>query len=127
MSENGEIYTADKNFTLPPAVTNSTSAGALCKTSGICTICKLQVGKRVLNHLQQSSSWFAIVQNLKMRVLKNMIGPHERTFSPSPSYPCSRICTLVLLLLPGLQGGVPACLQPSTGPLSPFQVWRSTG
>ena len=29
MSENGEIYTADKNFTLPPAVTaltNSTSA-----------------------------------------------------------------------------------------------------
>ena len=55
---------------------------------------------------------------------KNMIGPHERTFSSSPSYPCSRICTLVLLLLPGLQGGVPACLQPSTGPLSPFQVWR---
>ena len=30
MSENGEIYTADKNFTLPPALTawtNSTSAG----------------------------------------------------------------------------------------------------
>ena len=26
MSENGEIYTADKNFTLPPALTNSTSA-----------------------------------------------------------------------------------------------------
>ena len=26
MSENGEIYTAGKNFTLPPAVTNSTSA-----------------------------------------------------------------------------------------------------
>ena len=25
MSENGEIYTADKNITLPPAVTNSTS------------------------------------------------------------------------------------------------------
>ena len=25
MSENGEIYTAGKNFTLPPALTNSTS------------------------------------------------------------------------------------------------------
>ena len=25
MSENGEIYTAGTNFTLPPAVTNSTS------------------------------------------------------------------------------------------------------
>ena len=97
---------------------------ALCKTFGICTICKLQVGKMVLNHLQQSSSWFALVQNLKMSVLKNMIGPHERTFSSSPSYPCSRTCTLLLLLLPGLQGGVPACLQPSKGPLSPFQVWR---
>jgi len=32
MSENGEIYTADKNFTLPPAVTavtNSTSEDTL--------------------------------------------------------------------------------------------------
>ena len=26
MSENGEIYAAGKNFTLPPALTNSTSA-----------------------------------------------------------------------------------------------------
>ena len=26
MSENGEIYTAGQNFTLPPAVTNLTSA-----------------------------------------------------------------------------------------------------
>ena len=34
MSENGEIYTAGKNFTLPPAVTawtNSTSAFTLMK------------------------------------------------------------------------------------------------
>ena len=37
MSENGEIYTADKNFTLPPAVTawtNSTSVNmAITKIS----------------------------------------------------------------------------------------------
>ena len=34
MSENGEIYTAGKNFTLPPALTaltNSTSGGAIAK------------------------------------------------------------------------------------------------
>ena len=37
MSENGEIYTAGKNFTLPPAVTewtNSTSGG-WCKTEKV--------------------------------------------------------------------------------------------
>ena len=36
MSENGEIYTAGKNFTLPPALTgwtNSTSALTLCCSS----------------------------------------------------------------------------------------------
>ena len=33
MSENGEIYTADKNFTLPPAVTALTNS-----TSGYPTI-----------------------------------------------------------------------------------------
>jgi len=35
MSENGEIYTAGKNFTLPPALTawtNSTSASAVAKS-----------------------------------------------------------------------------------------------
>ena len=30
MSENGEIYTADKNFTLPPAVTAVTNSTSEC-------------------------------------------------------------------------------------------------
>ena len=37
MSENGEIYTAGKNFTLPPAVTNPTSGVGQLKTKSFST------------------------------------------------------------------------------------------
>ena len=46
MSENGEIYTAGKNFTLPPALTaltNSTSGQALAKILVMVTIIKIIV------------------------------------------------------------------------------------
>ena len=33
MSENGEIYTASKNFTLPPAVTAVTNSTSVCRIS----------------------------------------------------------------------------------------------
>ena len=37
MSENGEIYTAGKNFTLPPAVTGGTNLTSEFDESGICS------------------------------------------------------------------------------------------
>ena len=52
MSENGEIYTAGKNFTLPPALTgwtNSTSDKAtqlICTWIFICSMTKLKEHSR---------------------------------------------------------------------------------
>ena len=40
MSENGEICTAGKNFTLPPALTNSTSAFAMHSPSDLKDVTK---------------------------------------------------------------------------------------
>ena len=54
MSENGEIYTAGKNFSLPPALTgwtNSTSDIGFCMNILFCFCCYLQMGGLVISFI----------------------------------------------------------------------------
>ena len=63
MSKNGEIYTAGKNFTLPPALTawtNSTSAyhiGKFCKSHPVSKLDSLSAVKfAILQHFEKLRS-----------------------------------------------------------------------
>ena len=60
MSENGEIYTAGKKFTLPPALTNS--------TSGMCMMHAQYIYDERTNGQGDSRSWIRDVMLLLMMV-----------------------------------------------------------